>query len=407
MIVSPFSNPFPDPLPNALPVYRHESRMVQPATREQPREAGLPRYINYLADYSGCGFWRIIWPEVQINSTGVGCSTSLTAMVFDPRWYTGVKSVKVQRQASSDQKEFVRHLKNIQKDLQFKLIYEVDDVVFKEEIPDYNKFKFAFNSDEIRNNCIEIINMCDEVTVTCDYMRKLYQEKTGKREITVIPNFVPYGWMGHLYNKNQIYSNYDKHKRKPRILYTGSGAHYDVDNNNNGVDDFSHVLQTVIKTINTYQWIFVGAFPPRLAEFVRSGKIEFHPWQTIADYPKFICSLNAQAMIAPLSDNNFNRSKSDIKYIEACVLGLPCLVQNMETYKDAPEFLKFTTGEELELKLGEVIKNKAQYYRNVEIYRSIGSERFLELPQNIGCHLEALNTPYGSSDRRYLKKWNP
>jgi glycosyltransferase involved in cell wall biosynthesis len=403
MIVSPFANPFPAPIPEFLPT----PTINQVHTPEQPRELSLPRYINYLADYSGCGFWRIIWPEMHINSSGLGCSTSLTAMVFDPRWYTGVKCVKVQRQASSDQREFIKHLKNIQRDHNFKLIYEVDDVVFREEIPDYNKFKFAFDNDEIRNNCIEIMNMCDEITVTCDYMRKLYQEKTGKREVTVIPNFVPYSWMGHLYNKNQIYSNYDKHKRKPRILYTGSGAHYDVDNKNNGIDDFSHVLEAVIQTIDVYQWVFVGSFPPRLAEYVKNKKIEFHPWQTISDYPKFITGLNAQAMVAPLFNNNFNKSKSDIKYIEACVLGLPCLVQDMETYQDAPSFLKFTTGEDLKNKLGEICKNKSQYYRNVEKYREIGSRRFLELPENIGCHIEALNTPYGSPNRKYLKRWNP
>ncbi len=401
MFASPFASPFAQPFPIA-PVQAGAQAQVQ----NQPRELSLPRYVNYLADYSGCGFWRILWPEKLINEKGLGCSSSLTAMVFDPRWYRDVKSVKVQRQASTDQKEFVKYLKQIQKEHNFKIIYEVDDVVFREEIPDYNKFKFAFDNDEIRNNCIEIINMCDEVTVTCDFMRKLYQEKTGKKEITVIPNFVPYSWMGHVFNKRRVYDEYDKNKKKPRVLYTGSGAHYDVDNKNGGVDDFSHVIDVVKRTIDKYQWVFVGAFPPPLLPYVQSGKIEFHNWQSLADYPQFIANLNAQVMIAPLFDNNFNRSKSDIKYIESCVLGLPCLVQRMETYKDAPEFLKFTTGEELEQKLEATLKNKAAYYKNVDLFRHIGSQRFLELNENIGSHLEVLNTPYGSSDRRYLKRWN-
>jgi glycosyltransferase involved in cell wall biosynthesis len=404
MFASPFASPFPQPFApsfsNTLP------QRPQEINQPQPRELSLPRYVNYLADYSGCGFWRILWPENLINATGAGCSTSLTAMVFDPRWYTGVKCVKVQRQASSDQREFIKYLKSIQPQHGFKLVYEVDDVVFREDIPDYNKFKFAFDNDEIRNNCIEIINLCDEVTVTCDYMRKLYQERTGKREITVIPNFVPYSWMGHQYNKNRICNNYDKNKKKPRVLYTGSGAHYDVDNKNGGIDDFSHVVELVKKTVDKYQWVFVGAFPPPLLPFVQSKKIEFHNWQSLADYPDFINSLNAQVMIAPLLDNSFNRSKSDIKFIEACVLGLPCLVQDMETYKNAPEFLKFKTGDDLEQKLESILKNKAQYYRNTELFRHIGMQRLLESKENIGCHLEVLNTPYGSPERKYLKRWN-
>jgi len=398
--VSPFVNAIVQPFVNNI-------TPQQPNNNEQPRELSLPRYVNYLADYSGCGFWRILWPELLINSEGYGCSQSQTAMIFDPRWYTGVKCVKVQRQASNDQKEFIKYLKGVQKEHGFKIVYEVDDVVFREDIPDYNKFKFAFDNDEIRNNCIEIINMCDEVTVTCDYMRKLYQERTGKKEITVIPNFVPYHWMGHHFNKQQIWNNYDKNKKRPRVLYTGSGAHYDVDNKNGGIDDFSHVLDVVRNTIDKYKWVFVGAFPPALTPYVQSGKIEFHPWQSLNKYPGFIASLNAQVMIAPLQDNTFNNSKSDIKFIEACVLGLPCLVQDMDTYKNAPADLKFKTGADLEQKLDAVLKNKAAYYRNVDVFRHIGSQRFLELDENIGCHLEVLNTPYGSPERKYLKRWNP
>jgi glycosyltransferase involved in cell wall biosynthesis len=212
--------------------------------------------------------------------------------------------------------------------------------------------------------------------------------------------------MGHVYDKRRVYDAYDKNKKKPRVLYTGSGAHYDVDNKNGGVDDFSHVLNLVEKTIDKYQWVFVGAFPPPLLRYVQQRKIEFHPWQTLADYPRFIAGLNAQVMIAPLLDNSFNRSKSDIKFIESCVMGLPCLVQDMETYKNAPSFLKFKTGDDLEQKLEAILKNKPKYYSNVEMFRSIGAQRFLELPENIGCHLEALNTPYGSSERKYLKRWN-
>jgi len=400
----PVIDPYGNNLFNAFGVF--EQQPPQPPQPQQPIELSLPRYVNYLADYSGCGFWRILWPELLINASGIGCSSSLTAMVVNNHWYQGVKAVKIQRQASNDQKEFVKYLKSIQLEYGFRLIYEVDDVVFREEIPNYNKFKFAFDTDEIRNNCVEIINLCDEVVVTCDYMRRLYIDKTGKKEITVVPNFVPYSWMGHDFNRSNIYNSYDKNKKKPRVIYTGSGAHYDVDFKNNGIDDFSHVIDFVRKSINKYQWVFVGSYPPGLHNLVESKQIEFHAWQTLANYPSFIKSLNVQAMIAPLLDNNFNRSKSDIKFIEACVMGLPCMVQDMETYKNAPDYLKFKTGEDLEIKLDAVLKNKSAYYSNVDKYRDIGARRFLELTENIGCHLEILNTPFGSPERKYLQKWN-
>jgi hypothetical protein len=398
----PHANPFqglPDNTP-AIPVQQQEPI--------QPKEATLPRYVNYLADYSGCGHWRILWPENAINAEGLGMSQSTTAMVTNPVWYTGVKCVKLQRQASAQQKEFVKFLKQVQQEHGFKIVYEVDDVVFREVIPDYNKFKFAFDTEEVRQNCIDIINLVDEVTVTCDFMRRLYQEKTGQEKITVIPNFIPYGWMGHQYNEHIVKKAFNKNKKKPRILYTGSGAHYDVDNKTGGKDDLSNVRDYIRKTVDEFQWVFVGAFPPTLVDLVQQQKIEFYPWQSLQKYPNFIANLNAQLMVAPLEVNDFNKAKSDIKFIEACILGIPCLCQDMETYQTAPSSLRFSTVQEFDHKIRSILnfKNRNTYYGNISKLRQIGEKRILELEPNIGAHVEALNTPWGSDERNFLKQWN-
>tara|TARA_R100000700_G_C3172219_1_gene146774 strand:+ start:1328 stop:2551 length:1224 start_codon:yes stop_codon:yes gene_type:complete len=403
---SPYPQPYGSPIvglpgvPKPIP--------QKPKEDLRPKEAHLPRYVNYLADYSGCGHWRILWPESVINSRGDGMSQSTTAMVTDPRWYQGIKTVKVQRQASSQQKEFIKYLKRLQNDHDFKIIYEVDDVVFKEVIPDYNKFKFAFDTEEVRQNCVDIINLVDEVTVTCEFMKRLYTEKTGQEKITVIPNFVPNFWMGHLYNPRKVEREFKKNKNRPRILYTGSGAHYDVDNKTGGKDDMSEVRDFIRKTVKKYQWVFVGAFPPQLLDLVQQREIEFYPWQSLIKYPYLIESLNAQLMVAPLQVNDFNRAKSDIKFIEACTLGIPCLCQNMETYNTAPDNLKFSTVEEFESKINSILafKNKASYFGNIRKLRAIGEKRILEKDDNIGAYLESLNTPWGSSERDKLKRWN-
>jgi hypothetical protein len=399
MFVSPFTSPFVSPQGNKFLQPQQPQKPV-----EQPREMSLPRFVNYLADYSGCGHWRVIWPEQLINAYQIGVSQSNTCMVFDPKWYEGVKAVKIQRQATTDQKRFIEHLKTIQQQCGFKIIYEVDDVVFREDIPDYNRFKFAFDSDEIRQNCIDIINMADEVTVTCDYMRKLYQERTGKKEITVIPNFPPFFWMGYLFNHSKICNNLDKTYKKPRILYTGSGAHYDVENKTGGKDDFEHVVQKIIDTRHKYQWVFMGAFPPPLQKYIQSGEIEFHPWQNLYQYPKKIFDLNINMMIAPLQDNTFNKSKSDIKFIEACILGIPVACQDIETYQDS--ILKFKNGDDMIDIIDKTLKNKPKYRKLSLDMRAIGETRFLENQDNLGCIMESYTTPYNSPERKYLKKWN-
>jgi hypothetical protein len=214
--------------------------------------------------------------------------------------------------------------------------------------------------------------------------------------------------LGHLFNKPEVVKQLEKNKKKPRILYTGSGAHYDVDNKTGGEDDFSGVRDFVRKTVDKYQWVFVGAFPPQLADLVKQNKIEFYPWQNLLNYPKMISSLNVQLMIAPLQVNNFNKAKSDIKFIEACTLGIPCLCQDMETYSTAPPSLKFSSSEEFGDKIDTILhwKNRSKYYKNIDALRQIGMSRMLEKESNIGAIMESLNTPYGSSARNYINEWN-
>lgn len=400
MFTKPFTNPYPKPFGN-LGFNVKKSEPIQP----QPEGK---RYLNFSGGGDGCFFYRRGFLANHMTMTGMGDVTTLSKMIGDKNWYEGLTSITLQRQASSNQKEFMKFLKSIQPEMGFKLIYEVDDVVFREEIPDYNASKFAFDHEDIRQNCIDMINMTDEVTVTCKFMQDLYIDKTGKKEITVVPNFMPYWWIGHQYNYKNIIDNFDKYKRKPRIVYAGSGAHFDMGNNNGQKDDFSHVVKFIIDNREKYQFVFIGAYPPILHRYVISREIEFYPWKSLLEYPTFLASLNAQLFIAPLEDNNFNKSKSDIKFIEAAQLGIPCLCQNLVTYSSAPDHLKFTDADELAEKVDRILnwKNKVNYYRMVPELRQKGSERFLEISHNVGCFIEAIDSPWKSPDRKYLPKWN-
>ena len=372
---------------------------------EPPPEVNLPRVVQFGADLSGCGLYRLGWVSHLLNYQGHMMVTDTTVMVLDPRWYINVKAVRIQRQATSAQLEFVKFLKQVQKEHNFKIIYEVDDVVFREDIPDYNKFKTAFTSDEIRNNVTSIINLCDEVTVTCKFMRDLYRERTGKQEITIIPNFPAKFWIGNYFDPNRINALYDKNKKKPRLLYAGSGAHFDVENRVGQKDDFEHVVKAIIDSRHKYQWVFIGAFPLALRPYIERGEIEFHQWERLYNYPAKIHELGVQMMVAPLQDNSFNRAKSDLKYIEACAYGLPVACQDLCTYEHAE--IKFKTGEEMMYKIEEELRRTGHYKNSVYKRRKVAEDRFMELDKNLGCYQELFTTPYRDSSRVNLARFNP
>jgi len=224
-IGSPFGAPMIQPTP---PV---------PSTPTQP-ENDLIRGMNYLADYSGCGHWRMIWPEHILNAHQKAVIHSTTMMALDERYYNDTKTVRVQRQATETQLRFIKLLREYSSRLGFKIVYEIDDIVFHEDIPDYNKFKSAFTDPVIRKSALAIMQEVDEITCTCKFMADYYADKTGNSNVTVIPNYPPKWWMGQYYDENNVANNYRKHRKKPRIVYPASGAHFDVENRVKHRDDF-------------------------------------------------------------------------------------------------------------------------------------------------------------------------
>jgi hypothetical protein len=395
---SPFASPFVQPHPGFMPTQNAQSELPQPP------ELSLTRALNYYADYSGCGFWRMIWPEHLLNAHQKMIVHGSTVMVLDPNYYRGVKAVRIQRQATSHQLQFVKHLREISKQAGFKIIYEIDDLVFSEDIPEYNKFKPAFTDPSIRKNCQEIMELCDEVTVTCEFMRDYYKEKTRNQNVTIIPNYPPKWWMGNFYNEKKISENYDLHEKKPRILYAGSGAHFDVENRVGQKDDFAHVCEVIAKTHDKYQWVFLGAFPLPLHPYVKAGKLEFHPWETLYRYPEKIAKLNINMMVAPLQDNTFNKAKSDLKYIEASCYGLPIACQDLVTYSEAP--IKFKTGDEMIAQIEETLSKKGRYMNICSKARKVAESRFLENEENISKYYELYNFAVGAPERKYLNSIN-
>lgn len=371
---------------------------------EKPRELALPRFLNYYADYSGCGHWRMIWPEQVLNAHSKAVVHGTTVMNLDPRYYVMAKSVRIQRQATKQQLEFVKMLKEISKQNGMRLIYEIDDICFSEDIPEYNKYKPAFVNPEIRESAQAIMAMCDEITVTCKFMKDYYMEKTGNKNITVIPNFMPKFWIGNHFDLTKNMNNLDKHKKKPRILYAGSGAHFDVDNRVKQRDDFHHVNEVIRKTVDKYQWVFLGAFPLPIVDLIKSGKVEFRQWSRLFDYAENISNLDVNMMVAPLQDNTFNKSKSDLKYIEACAFGLPIACQDLVTYENAP--IKFKTGDEMINQIEETLKDVSKYKATCKKARQYAETRWLETDNNIDCYLEMYSTPFGDPSRKNLARYN-
>ena len=133
---------------------------------------------------------------------------------------------------------------------------------------------------------------------------------------------------------------------------------------------------------------------------ILEGKIEFHEWTRLYDYPNLVHDLKVNMMIAPLQDNTFNRAKSDLKYIEACCFGLPIACQDMCTYHNAP--IKFRTGDEMIDQIKNTFKWRDKYMEVGQTGRAVADTRWLELDNNLDKYRELYKYPYKSPERKLL-----
>jgi hypothetical protein len=352
--------------------------------------------INYIADTSGCGHYRMIWPSYTMNSLSKFVISDCKRVVLDPSFYRNVNVVRFQRQVSNTQLELFKKIRTICDKTGTRMIYEIDDIPFYEDIPIYNKNRKSYARQDYRENIMYMMNMSDEVTVTTKYMRDNFLEKLDTNNITVLPNYMPKFWMDRYYDENKLKVNLSKNKKKPRILYAGSGSHY----GSAGVeDDFTKLEAFVRQTVNQYQWVFFGGVSYGLMDLCRSGKIEFHNYTPIVNYPELFDSLKVNIAIAPLLKNNFNKAKSNIKFIEHGACGIPCICQDdIVTYEDA--LYKFDTPDELNDQIKMLTKDSNTYMKAARKSRTASEKWWLE--DNITKWEEIYKYSFGDKRREQI-----
>jgi len=368
---------------------------------------GLPRVIHYCADQSGCAFWRLIWPAEELLAHNKAVVMTLYQMVTIGQFYGGIDAVRLQRQCSDHQVEFIKFLRKVSDEMKkqtgkgFRIIWEVDDLVLPAcDIPDYNVCKSPFEGEQIHKNVLEVTKYIDEITVPSNHMKEHYKYHLNFDKISVIPNYAPKNWIDRGYDKERVMERYNKHSKKPRVLYAGSGTHFDVQNKTNQKDDFAGVVEAIIKDIlidKKYEWVFLGAIPLKLRQFIGKG-VEFHPWCAITDYTEKLKELKVNVSIAPLENNSFNRSKANIKLTEAGMQGIPCVAQNIDCYNfDGWKYL-FNTADEMFSIIDKITSSERAYEEAVDFVRDY-SEKYL-IQDHLDQYVNLYTTEYGDLKRK-------
>ena len=330
--------------------------------------------LLHPADRGGCCHYRCTFPSwyVQTIRRDIRIIES-TKFIPIPDFYRDIRSVRIQRQISDDQCSYILNfLKPVSNRFGFWLIYEIDDVIGMDDIPKYNSGWEAYQNIKLMQNVCQILSVCDFITVTTRTLGNYFVKKFGvdKEKIVIVPNYVPRWWMDGYYNEDKISKRFDDNKAKPTLVFASSTTHFDIFNRTNGVDDFTHVNDFVRSTADKYNWFFLGGVSRQLFDLANDKKIKYIPGYDILNYPRLLNDINPDLIIAPLQDNIFNNSKSNIKFIETAALGIPCICQNLIPYRDYTNLL-FNNANDLQNQIDNLLGNKENYMDVVKNHRNI------------------------------------
>ena len=236
----------------------------QPTPPQQPQQPGQPikvkknLILSYPSDPTGCGHIRNIFPMMYLNSV-YGKSGQLVPMVSPVFiWQQDVlaktKAIYFQRQMSPEHLKIIKKYKELQPQLKYKMIWELDDFIWghnelqggdKEDgVPSYN-FGWKNITDEVKESSVQIMKLMDKITVSTQWLADyIKNELKVDVPIVVLQNTVPKFFWGDV-EKPDITEDIEK----PKVLYTGSPTHYSNKDKLKG--DFDNAwCDWVIKNVN-------------------------------------------------------------------------------------------------------------------------------------------------------------
>lgn len=299
---------------------------------------GLGDKVNilfYISGYDGCGYYRVQVAAKYLNKNPNVFAKISTAYSNEEISWADI--VVLQKQSNPKALSYIEYARSIGK----KIVTEVDDDYFN--IPEWNPAHKAYKGKE--NDLISFYEKSDAITVTTDHL----SEQLSKYSKTyTLPNSLDYKLLDsfetmpeEVLNKYTKFLDCEQKKLSPNsvreflkdkivIGWGGSPTH---------LKDLEQATPAVLKLCSENKNVvlmMIGC----TTQVILEEMIKKHSNQLILvepipifGYPQALRSLNWDIGICPIEDNLFNRSKSNLKFLEFSSNGFACVCSNVENYK--------------------------------------------------------------------------
>lgn len=266
----------------------------------------LPVVMPFMADFFGCGYYRIIKPYEAMRENGLidGKLSSVLINSTEMNRYNP-DSLIFQRRIDTDFHEWI---KKISKHSRAFKVYELDD--YLPNIPLKNHHRSEFGSD-VKKMMRRSLSYMDRFVVSTEPLAEAFAGM--HRDIVVRKNRLSLDWWSNLQSLRG-------QGKKPRIGWAGGSSH---------TGDLEMIVDVVRHFANDVEWVFFGMCPSKLRPYIH----EFHHGVEIERYPSKLASLNLDLALAPVEDNFFNACKSNLRLMEYGACGIPVVCSDVECYR--------------------------------------------------------------------------
>lgn len=234
-----------------------------------------------LADYNGCGFYRMMQPAFMLSKVhDVTCK-----MIDMNEDLTAYDMIVLSRQIHPG---WVRIITE-GKERGCKFVYDIDDDIYS--MPEYYHGKKEY-WDKYRPNMGILMSMCDAVTVSTEPLKQV-MEKYNKHvyivKNTVIEPEEPFG----------------QSNGKVRIGCCMTDFHK--------ADFGDFIVKSLLRAKDEHNIAitFIGYIPPEMI-----GKAVFYDFVQPKDFISFMRKMNIDIALIPSRTEKFNQSRSNLKFLQ-------------------------------------------------------------------------------------------
>lgn len=185
-----------------------------------------------------------------------------------------------------------------------------DDHYF--DIPDSNnrkKYYTEFHIDQVRY----VAKNADIVSVTTEYLRDAFLPLN--KNVIVIPNALDERLFSTRDTLHSGLTTEQFESRRKLILWRGSDTH------NTDLDYFKEEILELMDETPEYIWGFFGYYPQWAIDHLPSDRIRLYGYDGPVEYLHRLLMARPHLVYVPLEDTPFNRSRSNIGWLEGSYAG--------------------------------------------------------------------------------------